>query len=101
MDEAFQRKGVAMQHSPPWSMGWQLAPLTTDHKSGSGGYCKEPKCNVRIHFRLGDRCHRFGREHKQTCWGLQNAQDQCSFVADYVISLSKTVDKFDNGVLTV
>lgn len=96
-----KEKALRCNTRPVECVGWQMVPLTTDHKSGSGGYCKEPKCNVRIHFRLGDRCHRFGREHKQTCWGLQNAQDQCSFVADYVISLSKTVDKFDNGVLTV
>ena len=32
---------------------------------------------------------------------LQNAQDQCTFVADNVDVLSKTVDKFDKSVLTV
>ena len=32
---------------------------------------------------------------------LQNAQDQSSFVADNAVILSKTVDKFDKGVLKV
>ena len=32
---------------------------------------------------------------------LQNAQDQCSFVADNVEILRKTVDKFDKSVLTL
>ena len=32
---------------------------------------------------------------------LQNAQDQCAFVADNVEILRKTVDKFDKSVLTV
>ena len=32
---------------------------------------------------------------------LQNAQDQCSFVADNVDMLSKTVDKFDKSALEV